>query len=138
MAKIKGMRSLLRKLEKLERAANRKHTGDVVVGYEANYALHVHENMEMKLKGQKRGGKKSKKSKGRYWDPQGKAQAKFLEQPAREMQDEMAAIVVQATKGGATLQQALILAGLRLQAVSQKLVPVDTGNLKASAFTEKE
>lgn len=33
--------------------------------------------------------------------------------------------------------QGLTLAGLDLQATSQKLVPVDTGNLKASAFTRR-
>lgn len=47
------------------------------VGYSAFYALYVHE-AAMVLKGQPRPG-----GRGRYWDPQGRAQAKFLEEPAR-------------------------------------------------------
>jgi len=50
------------------------------IGYTANYAIFVHENVEMKLKGQPRPG-----GRGRYWDPQGKGQAKFLEEPARTL-----------------------------------------------------
>ena len=48
------------------------------VGYTAAYAIFVHENVEMKLKGQPRPG-----GRGRFWDPQGRGQAKFLEEPAR-------------------------------------------------------
>ena len=39
---------------------------------------------------------------------------------------------------GQTTAQALLQAGLRLQRESQLLVPVDTGALKASAFTRLE
>ena len=46
---------------------------DVNVGYTANYALFVHE-APMTLKGQKR----QKPSKGRYWDPQGRATNRFM------------------------------------------------------------
>ena len=34
--------------------------------------------------------------------------------------------------------QAMLKAGLFLQAASQRLCPVDTGNLRASAFTRLE
>jgi hypothetical protein len=58
----------------------------VAVGYTAAYALPVHEAVAMKLKGQLRGAPEGHPGyRGRYWDPQGKAQAKFLEQPARRM-----------------------------------------------------
>lgn len=51
----------------------------VTVGYTAAYAAYVHENVEMKGRGLPR----RPPSKGRYWDPQGRGQAKFLEEPAR-------------------------------------------------------
>ena len=89
----------------------------VAVGYSAHYALTVHENLE---------------------SHHNVGQAKYLEQPAREYKDELAGVVVRAVKGGATLLQGLYLAGLRLQRESQKIVPIDTGNLRGSAFTVKE
>lgn len=61
----------------------------VTVGYTANYALYVHEAVEMRLKGQQR----RPPAKGRYWDPQGRAQAKFLEEPARRMVPELRRII---------------------------------------------
>lgn len=88
----------------------------------------------MKLKGVPR----HKPGKGRYWDPQGRAQAKFLEAPARMFANAIGTIVATAYKAGKTLAQSLLLGGLRLQRESQKLVPVDTGNLRASAVTRLE
>lgn len=134
VGKIKNVQSLLRKLEKLERTAHREYTGNVIVGYNASYALYVHENVEMKWKGKPR----HKPHKGFYWDPQGRGQAKFLEQPARELREKMQKIIYQACIQGAGLVKALLMAGMFLQRESQKLVPVDTGNLKGSAFTERE
>lgn len=57
------------------------------VGYTAAYAIYVHENLEMKLKGQPR--TPNPPHKGRYWDPQGRGQSKFLEQPMRTEAKEM-------------------------------------------------
>ncbi len=131
---IKGVGSLLQKLKRRIRVSKRKDDVAVIVGYTAAYALFVHESIEMKLKGQKR----PKPSKGKYWDPQNRAQAKFLEQPARENQKQYADIIKTAAKATKSLEKGLLLAGLRLQADSQRLVPVDTGNLKGSAFARKE
>lgn len=133
MARVIGLERVVAELRR--RAADAKKDGNVsvAVGYTAAYALAVHENIEMKLRGEPRAS-----GKGRYWDPQGRGQAKFLEQPAREHQDTLARIVVDALRKGATLAKSLLLAGLRLQRESQQLVPVDTGNLKASAFTRLE
>ncbi len=58
------------------------------VGYTANYALYVHELVEMKLQGQLRPAREGK-YRGHYWDPQGRAQAKFLEEPARRLAPEL-------------------------------------------------
>ena len=63
----------------------------VEVGYTAAYALYVHEKVAMKLKGQAR--TPSPPHQGRYWDPQGRAQAKFLEAPARTMVPQMIATI---------------------------------------------
>ena len=72
------------------RAAGFGHTMTVTVGYTANYAIFVHEAVGMVLKGQKRTGDKAK---GKYWDPQGRAQAKFLEEPSRRLRVQMRAII---------------------------------------------
>lgn len=92
----------------------------VIVGYTANYALKVHEDMNAKHK-------------------KGKT-AKYLERPTRELSNggEIKRIVDTAVGRGVSLEDALLLAGLRIQRESQKIVPVDTGNLKGSAFTRKE
>lgn len=58
-----------------------------------------------------------------------------MEQPAREKAGEIAKIVTKAVKNGATIEEGLLLGGLRLQREAQLLTPVDTSALKASAFT---
>lgn len=89
----------------------------VVVGYSQAYAVYVHEDLEAH-------------------HPVG--QAKFLEQPARELRQELGKTVRDGLKRGLTLEQSLVMAGLRLQRDSQQLCPVDTGALRASAFTRVE
>lgn len=92
----------------------------VLVGYTAAYAIWVHENLNARHK-------------------PGKI-AKFLEEPARVLDSsgELARIVLEALRKGKSMAQALILAGLRIQRESQKVVPIDTGALKGSAFTVME
>ncbi len=65
----------------------------VTVGYTANYALYVHEAVEMKLQGKPR-----PQGRGFFWDPQGQAQAKFLEAPSRSLRPEILQIIKDATK----------------------------------------
>jgi len=62
----------------------------VTVGYTAAYAVYVHENVEMKLKGEPR----NPPHKGRYWDPQGRGQSKFLEEPVRRLNTDMRADII--------------------------------------------
>lgn len=107
----------LRRLEAALRAAVGRYGNSepiVRVGYTQSYALYVHENLEAHHK---------------------VGQAKYLEQPARELSGTLVGIVKTALHAGKNLAQALVLAGLRLQRESQLLVPVDTGALKNSAFT---
>lgn len=101
----------------------------VIVGFTAAYAIYVHEAGEVLR------GKKRPSGIGNYWDPEPQAQSKFLEQPARQMKKELGKIVAQVTKTTGNLEKGLVVAGLRLQAAAQKRVPVEYGNLKASAFT---
>lgn len=128
---IEGLKQLQNRLERMKLSEEDRKTV-VVVGFKAKYALYVHEATRMVLKGLPR----RKPGKGLYWDPQGKAQAKFLEEPARTMQKQLAEIVRTTYKNTKSLAKSLFAAGLRLQREAQQRVPVDTGNLKSSAFTE--
>lgn len=80
----------------LRASAFTRHEGtgwdtQVNVGYTAAYALYVHE-AAMKLKGLPR--RPSPPHKGLYWDPQGRAQSKFLEAPARRMASTLRGIIL--------------------------------------------
>lgn len=117
MAIIQNLERLYTKLRAKVAESIKGDDGVVVVGYTAAYAIHVHENLQAYHR---------------------VGQAKFLEQPARELGPEMAGDVRRIMKQGKTLTTALLVAGLRLQRESQKLVPIDTGALRASAFTRVE
>lgn len=147
--KISGVSELIKKLQARGYAASQETNKKIVVGYKAAYALYIHENRSiwppgMRLKGKPRS---KKKNRGLFWDPQGKAQPKFLEEPARTLMPEMARIIItvakdaaaKSTPGGGNnlgVLKGMLLAGLRLQRASQELVPVDVGNLKNSAFCD--
>ena len=158
--KIDGAAAVQKKLDWLQRQSRRHNNVGVIVGYSASYALYVHENREihppgMILAGKPRGGKSSgrnkatgrftagskSKRKGYFWDPQGRAQPKFLEQPFRTLRSTLISNVYTITKSlgisrGNGLDKGLYTAGLLLQRVSQELVPVEhVIGLKASAFT---
>lgn len=113
MVKIEGTGGIIRRLRQLAKA---NRDVEVVVGYTMHYAVYVHENLNSN-------------------HPNG-GQAKFLEQPAKEMRTELGQMVAKDLKKGVKLETALLKAGMTLQAKSQELVPVDTGALRASAFTE--
>jgi hypothetical protein len=87
----------------------------VIVGYSQSYAMIVHEDLQAHHK-------------------EGK-QAKFLEGPARQHQAEIAQTINRAYVSTGNLDQAMLLGGLRLQRLSQEVCPVDTGALRASAYT---
>ena len=128
----------------------------VVVGYTAAYAVHVHENLEAahgaaynakyadEIAQGQTVNKKGRVVKKRGWKGRTSRgpgqQAKFLEQPARELSNsgELSNDVVTAMRRGEKLQDAVLVAAEHIQRDSQDLVPVDTGNLRGSAFTLKE
>ena len=133
---------------KLRQKALEQSSTSVVVGYTAKYALWVHENRAMKWRGfprdrsiRKEGdfaitGHNASKKKGLFWGPRGRAG--FLLDVMRELKDELTRIIHKAMAKKVTLGKALLLAGLRLQRESQLNVPVELGNLRASAFTRLE
>lgn len=112
MPAVEGVKELTAKLKALP-----DKSASVVVGYTQAYALYVHEDLEAH-------------------HPVG--QAKFLEEPARTNASRLAAAYVDARRRGLNNEQALLLCALMLQRESQKLCPVDTGALRASAFTRAD
>ncbi len=118
MPKLEGVTEVKQQLQKLFRESKRENNVSVTVGYTADYAVFVHENMNAEhTPGQK---------------------AKYLEEPAEELAQELGTIVAKVADKTGSLEKGLIIGGLRLQAASQRIVPVDTGNLKGSAFTRVE
>jgi len=133
--KIEGLENLKKNLDRLATKAKVDTAQSVVTGYRGvAYAVYVHENMEMKLKGQPRPS-----GRGKYWDPPGSG-PKFLENPAREMSNsgELNRIVAAKYRETGLVIEGLKAAGLLIQAESQRRVPVEFGTLKGSAFTAKE
>lgn len=125
--RVDVVRQTLKTLRKRSKAKNHP---SYIVGYSANYALHVHEDLEAR-------------------HAPGKS-AKFLEKPARELREELARIIRTVTAQTGSMEAGVQVAALRLQRASQKIVPVSgwhpqisppnqgSGNLKGSAFTRKE
>lgn len=117
---IMGTEHLMRLLnDKAEMVRRYGEKMRVKVGYRAYYAIYVHENEQMP-------------------HPNG-GQAKFLEQPARTMRLELAAMIredLKKTKAADPMRHALLKAGKALLAASQELVPVDTSYLKNSGYVE--
>jgi len=147
MAEVKGVTQLLKKLKGLEDQifSNRsvKHRGrEVRVGYSAPHAVFVHEMIKgapnpPRHDAQRRAMFASineREARGHVSWAVG--QPKFLEQPARQYQKQMGRIVVKALKGKKTLIEALTEAAEFLKERSQELCPVDTGELKKSAYVK--
>lgn len=87
------------------------------VGYRAPYTIYQHENLN-------------------YNHPNG-GQAKFLEQPARQLRGAMKQLVRQfMQKKKRSLEQGTLAAGNMLLEASKPLVPVDTGFLRNSGYVE--
>lgn len=112
MARIDKVEAVIKALNK--GAAKWGKPAAVIVGYTQSYAIYVHENLAAHHE---------------------VGQAKYLEEPARTYRTTIANVITTALKKGADMVTALLLGGLFLQRKSQELCPVDTGALRASAFT---
>lgn len=88
---------------------------ELEVGYKAEYAIHVHENLEA------------------YHEV---GQAKYLEVPYRRMQKELADLIAEEMQRHRSLEEALLKAGYKLLKTSLPFVPVDTGFLRSSGYVE--
>ncbi len=117
MGKVTGVNEIAAAIASKAKEVGTNPRVSVIVGYTQRYAIYVHENLEAR-------------------HPVG--QAKYLEGPFRRLAKDLSRQITVTVKKGATLLQAILIAGLRLQRESQKLVPVDTGALKNSAFTRSE
>lgn len=115
MAEVQGIERLVAELTKRQAKAINETRRKAVVGYTAEYAVYVHENLEA-------------------FHPVG--EAKFLEKPIRQYKRDMAKMIAREIANGTPPDQALLKTGLLLQGLSQDLCPVDTGFLRSSAFTE--
>lgn len=127
---IGGVEKVMARLETAKVRVGKNPKPQVAVGFAAKYALFVHEMKRGTLELRPR-----PHGRGYYWDPQGMAAPKFLETPLRQLSPELKKMISDACKTGMPLEQALLLAGMRLQRESMLMVPVDTGYLKNSAFT---
>jgi hypothetical protein len=107
------IRAFLEELVREQLGSNLKPR--IEVGYDTPYARRVHEDLHVFHR---------------------VGQAKFLEQPARELEGEIKKVVKEAVLDGKTLEEALKDGGEFLKRASQELVPVDTGLLKSTAYVE--
>ena len=100
-----------RVLDRLRNARVDEATPGAAVEYQAPYAVYVHENLTAR-------------------HPNG--QAKFLEQPARQMRAQLLAMVRRRVAKDRNLEAGVNEAAHALLDASQQLVPVLTGKLKRS------
>lgn len=116
MAIIDGLNRTMKAIANVASKFGGSDNPSVTVGFTQGYAVFVHENKE------------SAHTVG---------QAKFLEEPARRLNSskELARIARKVIQKTGKVHLALLTAGLRIQREAQELTPVDTGALKASAFT---
>lgn len=102
-------------MRQFKRLASDAKGARVAVGYECPYAVYVHENMEAF---------------------HAVGTAKYLERPARRLRRAMGELAALLLKKQLPLRETLLVVGTLLLRVSQELVPVRTGRLKASGFVE--
>jgi hypothetical protein len=116
MAEVQGLERVLFRLNSI--ANKYGPSKKLVLGYRAPHATVVHERL------------------GVYHAPP--TRAKYLEEPARRLIPEVARTVTDVISRGGTVEDALLAGGNLVMDESQKIVPVNTGELKASKFVEVE
>lgn len=138
MPQVTGLSSLVQKLKDKVTASVKGDNTSVIVGFSTGYAVFVHENLEALHGAAYNAAYADQIASGAMHDRGPRQQAKYLEQPARELNNngELRRILTEGYKRGLNLEQCLMLCGLRIQRESQNLVPVDTGLLRSSAFTK--
>lgn len=112
-ANVKGLESILTEIRRRRSKAIGDGLAVTSVGYTADHAVPVHEMMHLR-------------------HPVG--QAKYLEQPLRTEEKQMADIVRRRLMARETLKTAQLEACKHLMKVSLQFVPIDTGELRDSWF----
>lgn len=128
---ITGIKEVNKMLEDMKL---QPQSATVLVGFTAAYALFVHENMNPTTLGK---GIARPSGLGYYWGPSFFG-PKFLETPARLFASDIVRIITDNFAKGIPLLTCLFLGGLRLQREAMLRVPVEYGNLRASAFTRED
>lgn len=127
-AKVYGLEKVMKRFaSEVQLAAGDGVVVEGIVGYKAPHAIYVHENLEIDHPLHVDGS-------GSVRDCGG--QAKFLEQPAREMLGSLGAEMAKMRRQKKGLRYSIQTLLDRLYRASQKLVPVDTGALKRSGYTK--
>ncbi len=110
---LEGLKRLAGRLQGLAEVARANKNPDLACGYLAEYALPVHEDLEV----QHRVG-----------------EAKYLTRAVTRNRVALKDLVRQELRRGRTLTQALLTTGYALMRFSKDLVPVDTGHLRSSGY----
>lgn len=112
---IENIKRLVGQLLRRSLASKTNDNGSFTIGYKAPYAIFVHENLAAH---------------------HAHGQAKYLEQPARQLQSDLAVNIQRDMASGVSLNQANQSAAIKLYEASQELVPTETGVLKASGYVK--
>ena len=114
MPRLENFTRLQKKLEQMRVESKAHDNTGVTVGFTQNYAVWVHE-------------RQATHKEGKQW--------KYLSTPARQLESELGQIALETYMKTGNMLKSLLVAGMRLQRAAQKIVPIDTAALKASAFT---
>jgi hypothetical protein len=127
MAKTVGVYQLQAQLTKFANKARRETKRRVIVGFSAPYAKAVHEKTEMKLKGIPRPS-----GIGVYWGPHG--EAKYLTNAIRRTKRQVVRRIAQVTKNTHSPTRGMYSGGVIIREAAKARVPVEYGDLRASAY----
>lgn len=136
---IKGLKKLNKVFVALSEQS-RKKSGrfgfnvNLAVGFAAPYHVYVHENLQYAHGAAYNAKYADRIQRGLDHKRRPQEQAKYLEQPAREMRGQLAALIRNSMKNGGELKEVLMMAGYALMRAAQHLVPIDTGELSNSGF----
>lgn len=117
VVKVIGIEEVNRKLQALANRSKQKDAGSLVVGFSQNYAIYVHEVP-------------ARHKEGKQW--------KYLETVVRRLAPQIPRLVEATYLVTGSLYAGLLKAASRIQREAQEIVPIDTGALRASAFTAKD
>ncbi len=141
MASIEGLEKLTATLRDRAKQAKADGAASVVVGYSADHAIMVHEDLEALHGSLFNEAHADEISRGVMTPRRPNECAKFLESPGRDsgIQEQMRQATHKVLEAGGSLEDGLLAGGEVLLAASQELVPGGVkGELGASGFVKIE